>query len=98
MVIFTMARYTVWAYGVLSNGTLLFHKELWSYYTSSSLCSGPFRLQFVIQSYLVNNILITILLGGVGFFIIPSPGCVPQSVMLLNPINGDVILSITKLI
>lgn len=95
-IILTMAGYTVWAYGILSNGTLLFHRELWSYSTSSP-CSGPFTLQFAVQSYLIkNNVLITIVPAGVGFIISPSSGCVPQSVILMNPINGDVLLSITK--
>ncbi|MGC9153541.1 MAG: hypothetical protein ACP5GY_07410, partial [Vulcanisaeta sp.] len=95
-IVLTTTGNAIWVYGVLSNGTLLFRKDLWTYSIPLILCSGGFKYAFTAKPYLIgNDVLILVMPGGIwmwGFL-----GCMPQSIILLNPANGHVLLSVTKL-
>ncbi|WP_252901707.1 hypothetical protein [Vulcanisaeta sp. JCM 14467] len=95
--VLTTTGYTIWAYGITGNGTLLFRRELWTYTAPLTLCSIGLRYTFTAESYPIGDYALVIILpegtwyiSGGGF------GCMPQSIIILNPNNGHVVVSVTK--
>ena len=95
--VLTTTGYTIWAYGITGNGTLLFRRELWTYTAPLMLCSVGLRYTFTAKSYPIGNYALVIILPE-GIWYISGGGfsCMPQSIIILNPNNGHAAISITK--
>lgn len=90
--------YTIWVYGISSNGSLIFRRELWTYTAPLMPCSvGGLRYTFMAKSYPIRDYaLIIILPEGIRYISGGGFGCMPQSIVILNPSNGHVVVSVTK--